>query len=101
MRNAKIRGTIADNPHCVEVGINPNDPSAKRGFLLWTGDGAKQVFCHTGPGFRGPLPTVGAFVELIGQYMGAEFSFDTISVLSQQMPQTLEAIHDWKLGQRR
>jgi hypothetical protein len=101
VRDAKIKGTITDEPHCVEVGINPNDPSAKRGFLVWIDDSVKQVFCTTGPGFCGVLPTAGAFVKLTGEYMGADFSFDEISVLSQPMPQTLKAIHEWNLSQRR
>jgi len=100
MRDAKLRGTIADKPHCVEAGINPKDPTAKIGFLLGIGDGEKQVFCVTGPGFRGQLPEVGAFVELTGQqHTGTYFSFAQISILS--MPQTLEAIHDWDLRHRR
>ena len=82
MRNEKISGTVAEDPHCVEVVANPSDPSAKMGFLLWTGDGVKQVFCVTGPRFRGPLQAVGEFIELVGEHMGADFSFDEISAPS-------------------
>jgi hypothetical protein len=82
MRNERIRGTVASEPSCAEIEPHSSDEPMKKGFLLGIRDGTKQVWCRMGPGFRGSLPTVGALVELIGAYIGGDFSFDQISVLS-------------------
>ena len=88
MRNEKLIGTVATEPRTAEIDFlaigKPikTGQASKKGFLLWIGDGTKQVWCRTGPGFRGSQPTIGAFVELIGTYIGDDFSFDRVSVLS-------------------
>jgi hypothetical protein len=79
---------VASEPRNVEIGfpaigkpLKIGQPP-KSGFLLRMGDGTKQIWCRMGPGFRGSQPTVGTFVELIGAYIGGDFSFDQVSVLS-------------------